>query len=344
MTVVHGGLDPREVAAMGLDPDAILDLSANLHPEGTSEVMRNALATVVWDRYPIADAAPVRDAIARHEGVAPACVLPVAGATAAIHLIARAFASGQRTVIVGPTFGEYRAAVLAAGGEAVEVAAEAPAFEPPVDRVPAGALGFLCNPNNPTGSFLGRRAVETVADQLDGLLVVDAAYEPFTYPRWNPVDLVRTGRNVVVVRSMTKLHAIPGVRLGYIVGPEDVVAQLRALQHSWSLDAAACAVAPVALGEADARIRGLEPMRRTREEMRTAFMQAGRMVAPSEANFLLVQAGDAARLRAGMLRRGVLVRDCASFGLEGWIRIAVPRPRDRDPVLRAFLDAAREGR
>jgi threonine-phosphate decarboxylase len=58
----------------------------------------------------------------------------------------------------------------------------------------------------------------------------------------------------------------------------------------------------------------------------------------------LVQAGDAARLRAGMLRRGVLVRDCASFGLPEWVRIAVPRPRDRDPVLRAFLDAAREGR
>lgn len=342
MNVVHGGLDPREVAGLGFDPAAILDLSANLHPEGTSEAMRTALGGVVWDRYPAPDASPVRDAIAKSEGVAPARVLPVPGATAGIHLIARAFAPGERAVILGPTFGEYRAAVAAAGGEVVEVSAEAPAFEPPVDRVPAAALGFLCNPNNPTGAFLGRRAVEDVATSLGGLLVVDAAYEPFTSPRWNPVDMVRAGGNVLVVRSMTKLHAIPGVRLGYVVGQEDVIARLRALQHSWALDAAACTVAPVALGEAAHRVRLLEKMRATREDLRMAMMDAGRNIAPSEANFVTVHVGDAARVRAGMLRRGVLVRDCTSFGLPDWVRIAVPRPRDRDPALRAFLDALRE--
>ncbi len=342
MSAVHGGLDPREIAALGFDPDGIIDLSANLHPEGLSQAMGAALGRVTWDRYPPADAGPVREAIAKHEGVPPSWVLPVPGATAGIHLIARAFAPGARVTIVGPTFGEYATAVHAAGGEVIEVRAEPPLFDVPVADVVPAPLGFLCNPNNPTGAFLGRRSVEDVADRLGGLLALDAAYEPFTEPRWNPVDLVRAGRRVVVVRSMTKLHAIPGVRLGYLVGPEDVIAQLRALQPAWSLDAAACAVAPLALRETEARVRLLDRMRAAREELRLTLMNAGRAVGPSEANFLLVHAGDAARVRLGMLRRGVLVRDCASFGLPEWVRVAVPASRERDAMLRAFLDAVRE--
>lgn len=343
MSVVHGGIDPEEVAALGLNPAAVLDLSANLHPDGVSPGVQAALAETVWHRYPPADAAPLRRAIAGHEGVAAAMVLPVPGATAGIHLVARAFAPGQRAVILGPTFGEYRAAVEAAGGEVVEVCAPPPAFSPPVADVPHAALGFLCNPNNPTGATLSRAEIEEAVRRLGGLLVLDVAYEPFTASRWDPVDLVRAGLPVLVLRSMTKLHAIPGVRLGYIVGEAAVIARLAALQHSWALDAAAHAVAPVALAETAERVARLAEMRAAREAIRTTLEDAGIAVAPSLANFLTVDAGDAARVRAALLPRGYVVRDCASFGLPRWVRFAVPPEAHRERFVRALLQATAVG-
>lgn len=345
MTVVHGGLDEREIAALGLDPASVLDLSANLHPDGPSEAVLAAARSARLDRYPPADAGPLRDAIAEHERVDPACVLPTPGATAAIHLAARALLGpGDAAAILGPAFGEYAAAVRVAGARVVAVEAAPPDFTP---RVDAGALEgcravFLANPNNPTGSHLSRAAIEAA---LAGgrTLVLDAAYEAFVDGGWDTVDLVRDGADALVVRSMTKLHAIPGVRLGYLVGPPTLITRVARLQHSWALDAVAHAVGPVALSEHGARVARLRDAWATRERLRDALVGAGVRVAPSLANFLLVEVGNAALTRRALLGRGILVRDCASFGLSGWIRIAVPSAADEARVADALIEMVGEG-
>ena len=90
MSVIHGGLDERELRALGIDPASVIDLSANLHPAGPSDGVLDAARSARFDRYPSADATPLREAIARHEGVPTASGLPTPGATAAIHLLARA--------------------------------------------------------------------------------------------------------------------------------------------------------------------------------------------------------------------------------------------------------------
>lgn len=341
VSVVHGGLDPREIAAMGLDPASVVDLSANLHRDGISPTVRAALESATWDRYPPADAAPLREAIAAHEGVPPEMVLPVAGATGGIHLLARCFAPGQDVAVLGPTFGEYRAAIEAAGGRAIAIDAGPPAFAPPIDRIPRAALGFLCNPNNPTGAFLVRDEVERAATRLGGLLVLDVAYEPFTAPRWNPVDLVRAGVNVAVLRSMTKLHAMPGVRLGYLVASAEVIARLAALQPAWTLDAAAHAAGLVALTETEDRVTALDAMRATRDALRQSWQDAGLAVAPSQANFLTVRVGSALRVREDLARRGFLVRDCTSFGLPEWVRLSVPRSEQAERLAAALIAVTR---
>ncbi len=337
MIVVHGGLDEAELHALGVDPAGVLDLSANLPPAGPSPAVVEAARSARLDRYAPADAAPLRAALAAHEGVPIECILPTPGATAAIHLVARAFlAPGLQAVVVGPTFGEYEAAARAAGATVVFATTEASAFSPPA-TLPDARLAFVANPNNPTGAHLPR----TLLDRWlapGRTLVVDAAYEAFVADGWDAVDLVRDGADAIVVRSMTKLHAIPGVRLGYVVAASEVIAVLAALQPSWSLDAVAQAVAPVALAEHGARIARLDEMWATRGRMLAALRDAGACAGPSMANFVLVEVpgGNAHEARLTLLRDGILVRDCASFGLPSWVRVAVPATTDEARVIEAL--------
>lgn len=115
---------------------------------------------------------------------------------------------------------------------------------------------FLCQPNNPTGAYSQRNDVErlAVAGRRERLLVIDAAYNDFVKDAWDPDDLVRAGRSVLVIHSLTKLHAIPGLRLGYVVGAPALVARLAALQPSWSIDATSLAAGLAATGQREERI------------------------------------------------------------------------------------------
>lgn len=347
MSVVHGGMREEELRALGLDPAAVVDLSANLHPAGPDRAVVAAARSARLDRYPPPDAGPLRGAIAAASHLDPSMVLVTPGATAAIHLIARAvLRPGDAAAILGPTFGEYAAAVAAAGGHGVELQAAPPDFVPPIEdaAIHDATLTFLCQPNNPTGVYLDRSEVGRLilrAGEGDGrerLLVVDAAYNDFVEEAWDPDDLVREGRPVLVVHSMTKLHAIPGLRLGYVVGAPALIARLAALQPSWSVDAASLAAGLVAVGQREARIAALAETWKIRERLREVCESLGFDVARGRANFLLIRTDDAAVTRRALLDHGFLVRDCASFGLPEWIRIAVPSP-DHAAALEAALRA-----
>lgn len=339
--VVHGGVQAEELRALGLDPSNVVDLSANLHPAGPDERVLAAARTTALDRYPPADAGPLRETIARAYGLDPACVLVTPGATAAIHLLARAFLrEGDRCAILEPTFGEYAAAARAAGASPIEVRATPPAFDPPTEdeRLEGAAMTVLCNPNNPTGRYLGRTEVERLATR-SRLLVLDVAYSDFVRDAWDADALV--GQHLVaVVHSMTKLHAIPGLRLGYIVATPAVIARVAALQPSWSIDAASHAAGLVAVDQRDARRAALATLPHTRDRVRSACEQAGWTVIRGHANFLLVHTGDGAASWLALLRGGFAVRDCASFGLPEWVRIAVPAEAHADALVEAIARVA----
>jgi len=344
--VTHGGMREEELRALGIDPATVIDLSANLHPAGPDPRVVAAARSARLDRYPSVDAAPLRDEIAAVHDLHPSTILVTPGATAALHLVARALLRpGDTATISGPTFGEYRAAVLAAGSQPVEFCAGAPEFQPvlaSLQQTPSRLI-WLCQPNNPTGVHLGRDAVEALLRSLspDQWLVIDAAYAPFVQDGWDPAQLVATGHRVIVVHSMTKLHAIPGLRLGYIVAAPEVVQRLQPLQPSWSIDAVSLAAGLVAARQHEARVALLEPVWRTRELLRQHCTRLGLTVTPGQANFLLVRTGHAATTRARLIHEGFLVRDCTSFGLPEWIRLATPADPDL-PALTAALERASE--
>ncbi len=337
--IVHGGLSDADLAAAGAGAGDLIDLSANLHPDGPHPLVVEAVRSAALDRYPEPNAASLRDAIAASSGLEREQVLVTAGATDAIYLAARTLLRpGDACTIFTPAFSEYEGAARAAGARGVRHAAAPPEFVPPSDPPPA-PLTMLGNPGNPHGAYLEAGAVRRLAAETGGVLLLDAVYEPFVEDRWDADDLVRHRFPVLAVHSFTKLHAVPALRVGYVTGPTELIASLAALQQPWVVGAPALAAAHAAL-PLDASRRAIAgAVTETREALRGFFAARGIATAPSRANFVLACVGDAAALRADLLPRGFAVRECASFGLPEWVRIATPAARDLPRLIEAIEGA-----
>ncbi|MCL6647297.1 MAG: histidinol-phosphate aminotransferase family protein [Chloroflexi bacterium] len=325
--VPHGSLAASEARGR----PGILDLSANLSPLGVPPAVREAVARAPLEAYPEPDALPLREAIAARLGLSVAHV--VAG-NGAVDLIWRAalvaLRPGQQGLVVGPTFGEYARAVRVAGGEPLEVRAQPPDFAPPLAEVMAAlraapAVLFLCNPNNPTGTLLPAEAIAQLLNAApETLVVVDEAYQQFSA---GPDLLPLLGReNLVLVRSLTKTYAMPGVRVGYALASPPVAAALRRVAPPWSVSAPAIAAGLAALALPEWEEASQRLARRGLECLMAGLRARGLAPLPSAANFLLVAVPAATRVRQQLLERGVLVRDCTSFGLPGYLRIAAGPP------------------
>jgi histidinol-phosphate aminotransferase len=355
----HGGLDVAELRRLGLRPDRVLDLSASLNPLGPSPRVRRALRRMSIrevERYPDPECLELREALARATGVEPQGILIGNGSTELIRLLAAALlgvggpARGEsagrttpggrpacvpRAAILAPTFGEYQAACRAMGIEpALLPAAESDGFRWDIGlacrrlRRLRPVLTFLCNPNNPTGLYLEARPVRELAEAVaPGILAVDEAYRSFVEDPWDSAALLERG-NVVLLRSLTKDHALAGLRLGYLLAPAPLVARLASRQPSWSVNAAAQRAGLAALADEGRLQRVRRLVARSRAWLSGELLRLGFPALPSAVNFLLARVGrggdrSAAQVRAGLLRRGVCVRDCASFGLPEHIRVAV---------------------
>ncbi len=334
---VHGGLDAAEIRGLGLDPAGVLDFSASLNPLGPPPGVMEAMATVDPSRYPERWSDTLALAIAESEGMPRARVFVGNGSSELLHLLARAYLRpGDRATVLGPTFGEFEAACQSVGVLPRQVVAfEAQGYRWDVGDVrrlveaEQPHLVYLCNPNNPTGVYLQEAGVRQLAEAVGdgGLLIVDEAYRAFVDDPWESNPLLQLG-NVVLVRSMTKDYALAGLRLGYLLGPERTMENLRRVQPSWSVNVAAQAAGLAALRDRAHLDRAREAVREAKAYLVEALRDSGLEVAPSSANFLLVKVGDGAGTRQALLREGVAVRDCASFGLPEHVRVGIRKLED----------------
>ena len=347
MRVAHGGLDESELRALGLAVNQVLDFSANINPLGPSERVRAAAAGVDIAAYPDRSSLGLREALAARLGVGAEQLLIGNGSTELIHLIARGFLGpGERCLILEPTFGEYEAAAALTGAEIIRVrTSEAQDWRWPITDLQRSidsarpAVVFLCNPNNPTGVQLTRSGLEAVSHAVGsrGLLVIDDAYAPFADQPWDACCLLGN-INVAVLRSMTKQHALAGLRLGYLVAQPDVIAEVGRMQHSWSVNAPAQAAGLAALDD-DEHVEAARSV--IREGRRLLFDDLNRLgLSPvtSAVNYFIVDVGDASLVRSELLERGIAVRDCTSFGLPRHIRIAVRQRHDCERLVSAMRE------
>ncbi len=327
---VHGGPNYAELTAMGLVPEEILDFSVSSNPFPLPMQIREILNTIAIDRYPDSEATELRQRLSERLGVAPVNLLVGNGSTELIRLIALTyFRRRDPVLILEPTFGEYEVACQIAGSRTFKQWAKAEeGFAPRVEetvslirqRHPAGV--FLCNPNNPTGQYLSRQELEKILDACgDGLLILDEAFVAFADESWSSVDLVSRG-NVIIVRSMTKDYALAGLRLGYTVACQEVIDSLRKVCPPWNVNVVAQKAGVIALSDEDYLKQCKEKIGEAKQFLISELHRIGFKSVPSKANFFLVKVDNGERFRAALLRHGILVRDCASFGLPEYVRIA----------------------
>lgn len=308
------------------------------------------------NRYPDPQPPALRDRLAALYGVAPERVAVTRGSDEGIDLLVRALCRAGRdaVAIAPPTFGMYAIAARIQDAPLVEV--------PLLDRggawrldadglIQAAAtrgvrLVFLCSPNNPTGQRVPRGEVERIAAALAGTAVVavDEAYAEFAGDAASAVPLLERFPNLVVLRTLSKAHALAGLRLGAVLGDPALVRVLRNVSAPYPLATPAVASALAALGDDALAATRARVAATVRERERLGSALAGlagvTAVRPSDANFLLVRFADADAALAALVRAGVVVRDVrAQRGLAGQLRISVGTPAENDAV----LDALRAG-
>ena len=347
---VHGGVRPGELEALGLNPADVLDFSVNVSPIGPPPGVHDAIMALEPTAYPDPDCTVLTNALSALLDVPGKQILIGNGSTQLIHLVTRVFVhQGQRPVVFAPTFGEFAHAVEILGANAYPWQAQQQrAFrwnlknKPDVLRRVAPPLVYLCNPNNPTGVYLGRDEVRGLAQALmSGPLLLDEAYRGFLAEPWASLDMVRTGC-VIVLRSMTKDYALAGLRLGYLVAHEDVVAAVRRLQPAWSVSSFAQAAGVAAVHDEEYLPRMRRIVTEGKSALVTGLESIGMTVHEGAVNFILCDVGDATDFRRRLLLRGIAVRDCSSFGLPQFIRIGVRTPVECKRLVEAMSGVLKE--
>ena len=345
----HGGPNWAELEALGLTPEEVIDFSVSSNPFPPPPGIKGIFDTIVIDRYPDSESTELKQCLSEILGVAPDNILAGSGSMELIRLIATTyFGRGDSVLILEPTFGEYEVACQVVGAKIVKQWGKAEdcfalRMEEAVSiirrRHPRGI--FICNPNNPTGQYLSQSQVEMVLDSSrDSLLILDEAYIAFTAESWPSTDLISRG-NVIILRSMTKDYALAGLRLGYAIASEEVIQNLRKVCPPWNVNVVAQKAGVIALKDTDYLQRCESEIRQAKQFLTDELGRLGFTVIPSKTNFFLVRVADATAFRTALLRHGIMVRDCTSFGLPRYVRIA-PRTMTQCQKLITTLKALKD--
>jgi threonine-phosphate decarboxylase len=337
----HGGIRA--------DTGQLLDFSANLNPLGPPwQVMLSigrelSFARILQRRkgvaltcYPDPACSALARRLARLHGVSPSQVVVGNGASELIHALPRAFRA-RRAAIVEPTYTEYLRASLRAGARVSHWLAEGATFRlEPFD--PEGAdLIWLCNPNNPTGQLWPPGTlIPWVEAYPEMLFLVDESFLPFRAdePAHTLISAVDRLPNLIVIRSLTKLYTLPGLRLGYAVASAERARRLRGQLAPWSVNALAQIAGRIALDDGPF----LTQTRAWLAEELGGFTQQVQACSaclepvPSQANFVLLRLRGvtAAWLTQRLRERGIAVRDAFNFlGLDDrYVRVALRQADD----------------
>ncbi len=343
--VAHGALDHSELAALDLQPEDLLDFSSNINPFGPPPEVPAALAALDPAPYPDRSCRALRIALAAQYQVAATRLLVGNGANELIHLIARTFLQPEAVALaIGPTYGEYAHASRLAGARVIEVASHpGAAFQPDGEALKLiiartrPQVIWLCSPNNPTGVAASADLIGLLHDQcaaFGGYLVLDRSY---TALQRDPEAYLYSGLpQLIELHSLTKSYALAGLRLGYLLATPELVQQIGAYQSTWSVNSAAQAAGLAALRATTFLPTSIPQLWAASDALYADLTALGLPIRRGGLPFMLVQTGDGAATRAALLRRGCLVRDCASFGLPAWVRVAPRRPDANARLLEAW--------
>jgi histidinol-phosphate aminotransferase len=323
-------------------------LASNENPLGPSPravaALRAALADV--HRYPDGGGFYLKAKLAEKLGVTPAGIVLGNGSNEILELVARSFLRpGDDAVMSAQAFVVYASVVQAAA--AIPRAVPLARFTHDLDGIASAIrkttrIVFLGNPNNPTGTIYRRAEFERFLERVprDVVVVADDAYAEYVddaeYPR--TLDYQKDGRLLVALRTFSKIYGLAGLRIGYGIASEEIVAALERIRQPFNVNSLAQAAALAALDDDEHVERSRRANREGLLYLEREFGHLGLECVPSQANFVLVHVGDGARVYEGLLRRGVIVRPVAGYGFPEHVRVTVGTAAENERLVAALAE------
>ena len=333
--------------------DAI-KLASNENPLGPSPTARAAAQAALADigRYPDGGGFALKRALAERLGVRPDQITLGNGSNDVLEFAARAFAGTDSEIVYAAhAFAVYGLVTRAVGARAIVVPARDWGHDLPAMRAavtPRTRVIYLANPNNPTGTWFTQAELEAFLRELPAnvLVVLDEAYfeyvEEAGYP--NGVEWIERYPQLIVTRTFSKVHGLAGLRIGYAVSDAKVADYLNRVRQPFNINSPALAAAEAALTD-DAHVAKSVALNRAGlDQLRAGARSLGLACLPSVGNFLCVDLGrPAAPIYEALLRRGVIVRPIANYGMPNHLRITAGLPAENDRCLSALSDVLRPG-
>jgi histidinol-phosphate aminotransferase len=334
---------PLEELARELGVRNAIKLASNENPLGPSpkalKAIREGLARL--HRYPDGSAYVLREALAKRWKLDASRIILGNGSNEVIELLVRTFLMpGDEAIMADPTFSLYKLMVTAAHGKPVAVPLKADRHDLPAmaDRIGGRTrLIFVCNPNNPTGSMVGREEVGAFLRRVpqDVLVVFDEAYGEYVTDADFPdtLEALREGKNIVVLHTFSKIYGLAGLRVGYGLGPADVVDYLHRIRQPFNTSAIAQWAALAALSDERHVARSRKNNATGRAYLSSVFDRMGVGYIPSQTNFIYFRVPKKGReIYERLLREGVIIRH-----IEGnHLRVTIGVPEENLRFVRAF--------
>jgi len=315
-------------------------------PAGWVTMLADVAQGIDWNRYPDRSAVELRTVIAARHNVLPENVFVANGSNEVLQTILLTYGGhGRKVATFEPTYQMYSQIARVTGAEVVVGERRADftldAFE--IERLmqrDSPSVTFLCNPNNPTGLVEPRENLEVLLQHATGIVVVDEAYAEFS--DWSAMDLVSEDRPLAVTRTFSKTLSMAALRVGYVVAPKWMIAQLEIAALPYHLDSFKQAATTAALGFTAEMEERVALIKSERSRIESTLSGLDIEVWPSGSNFVLFRprSRDAQAVWADLLGAGILVRDCSSWDrLEGCLRVTVGTPDENSAFLAAMSSA-----
>jgi histidinol-phosphate aminotransferase len=330
-----------------------IKMASNESPFGPSPLSIQAMQSVLAETnfYPDNDASELRQKIAERERVKPEQIVVTAGSTSLLDIIARTLLSpGLNAVTSERSFIVYPIATKAAGGQLIEVPMREQAFD--LDALAAAInantrIVFMANPNNPTGTLVSSADLDRFLTKIPEhvIVVLDEAYydyaRHFTELRGGDysrsMEYVREGRNVVVLRTFSKAHGLAGLRVGYGIGPAELISYFARMRTTFSISVPAQAAALAAFEDEAHTAKAVRNNAEQAQPLMDAMREMGYSVEPTWANFIYCDVGDNASDVAKRLQaEGVIIRPLGPWGAPTAIRVTIGTPEQNTTFLQAF--------
>ena len=331
----------------------LLDYSSNINPMGVPELFKKAVAENfhMLEKYPDPDYVELRENIGRYNNLSENEIIVGNGATEVLFLYMRALRP-KRTVVVAPSFAEYRRALESIDSEIIYYPMleenswqlDTEAF---IREVPQCELVVICNPNNPAGSFIPLSEIEKINSVLEkrGIkLFIDEAFIEFIKGWEDITAALLKNRNIFIMRALTKFFAVPGVRLGYgITFDSEMLEKMNQCKEPWSVNSFAELAGKTMLWDR----KYIEAAEKWIEKEKKWFYEESCKIEniktyPTNTNFILVKLlkYTSQEVRDKMIEKGVVVRDASNFHYldEKYIRLAVKNRENNKIVLKALKE------